>query len=177
MEELINALKRYFATHFQYYTKAHGFHVNVVGSDFTERHQLFGKIYEDAQEAIDDIAEHIRACEGIAPFALKRIQELGTIKDEEEKIILHEPLSKDAQPKKGILKKPKSQSSSTENLPPNTTTTTQDTNPTNPTSEEKKQETPPTNTEEKREKNPSSETLTQAKETETKKETERETEN
>jgi starvation-inducible DNA-binding protein len=84
MEELIDALKRYFATHFQYYTKAHGFHVNVVGSDFTQRHQLFGKIYEDAQEAIDDIAEHIRACEGIAPFALKRIQELGTIKDSSE---------------------------------------------------------------------------------------------
>jgi starvation-inducible DNA-binding protein len=84
MEELIDALKRYFATHFQYYTKAHGFHVNVVGSDFTQRHQLFGKIYEDAQEAIDDIAEHIRACEGIAPFALKRIQELGRIKDSSE---------------------------------------------------------------------------------------------
>lgn len=84
MEELINALKRYFATHFQYYTKAHGFHVNVVGSDFTQRHELFGKIYEDAQEAIDHIGEHIRACEGIAPFAMKRIQELGRIKDSSE---------------------------------------------------------------------------------------------
>lgn len=84
MEELIDAMKRYFATHFQYYTKAHGFHVNVVGSDFTQRHELFGKIYLDAQEAIDDIAEHIRACEGLAPFALKRIQELGRIKDSSE---------------------------------------------------------------------------------------------
>lgn len=84
METLIEAMKRYFATHFQYYTKAHGFHVNVVGSDFTQRHELFGKIYEDAQGAIDDIAEHIRAIEGIAPFALKRIQDLGTIKDSSE---------------------------------------------------------------------------------------------
>lgn len=84
MEEIIDALKRYFATHFQYYTKAHGFHVNVVGSDFTQRHKLFGNIYEDAQEAIDKIAEHIRACEGIAPFAMKRIQELGRIKDSSE---------------------------------------------------------------------------------------------
>ena len=84
MEELIDAMKRYFATHFQYYTKAHGFHVNVVGSDFTQRHELFGKIYEDAQDAIDHIAEHIRAIEGLAPFALKRIQELGRIKDSSE---------------------------------------------------------------------------------------------
>ena len=84
MEELIEAMKRYFATHFQYYTKAHGFHVNVVGPDFTEFHMLFGEVYEDAQNAIDDIAEHIRAIEGIAPFALKRIQELGRIKDASE---------------------------------------------------------------------------------------------
>jgi starvation-inducible DNA-binding protein len=84
MEKLIEAMKRYFATHFQYYTKAHGFHVNVVGSDFTQRHELFGKIYEDAQDAIDHIGEHIRAIEGIAPFALKRIQELGRIKDASE---------------------------------------------------------------------------------------------
>ena len=84
MEELIDAMKRYFATHFQYYTKAHGFHVNVVGSDFTEFHQLFGEVYEDAQDSIDEVAEHIRAIEGIAPFALKRIQELGRIKDASE---------------------------------------------------------------------------------------------
>lgn len=77
-------MKRYFATHFQYYTKAHGFHVNVVGPDFTQRHELFGKIYEDAQDAIDDIGEHIRAIEGLAPFSLKRIQELGRIKDAQE---------------------------------------------------------------------------------------------
>ena len=84
METLIEAMKRYFATHFQYYTKAHGFHVNVVGSDFTQRHKLFGKIYTDAQETIDSIGEHIRALQGIAPFAIKRIQELGTIKDSSE---------------------------------------------------------------------------------------------
>ena len=85
MDKLIEAMKRYFATHFQYYTKAHGFHINVVGSDFTQRHELFGKIYEDAQDAIDDIGEHIRAIQGIAPFAIKRIQELGRIKDSAER--------------------------------------------------------------------------------------------
>lgn len=84
MEELIDAMKRYFATHFQYYTKAHGFHANVVGPDFTEFHNLFGEVYEDAQGAIDDVAEHIRAIEGLAPFSLARIAELGTIEDSTE---------------------------------------------------------------------------------------------
>lgn len=84
MEKLIEAMKRYFATHFQYYTKAHGYHVNIVGPEFPQYHKLLGNIYEDAQEAIDPIAEHIRAIEGLVPFALKRIQELGRIKDAQE---------------------------------------------------------------------------------------------
>ena len=84
MEELIDAMKRYFATHFQYYTKAHGFHANVVGPDFTEFHMLFGEIYEDAQDSIDNVAEHIRAIEGLAPFSLARIAELGSIEDASE---------------------------------------------------------------------------------------------
>lgn len=84
MDELIDAMKRYFATHFQYYTKAHGFHINVVGPDFTEFHQLFAEVYEDAQGAIDEIGEHIRAIEGLAPMSLERIQELGRIKDATE---------------------------------------------------------------------------------------------
>lgn len=83
MEPMIEALKRLFATNFQFYTKSHGFHVNVVGSDFLEYHKLFSEMYGFAYEAIDDIGEHIRVIEGIAPFSLKRINELGTIKDEE----------------------------------------------------------------------------------------------
>jgi starvation-inducible DNA-binding protein len=85
MEELKEAMKRLFATNFQYYTKAHGFHVNVVGPDFTEFHMLFSEVYEAAQESIDDIGEQIRTIEAIAPFSLTRIQELGTIEDGKER--------------------------------------------------------------------------------------------
>jgi len=85
MEELKEAMKRLFATNFQYYTKAHGFHVNVVGPDFTEFHMLFGEVYEFAEEAIDEIGEQIRGIEAIAPFSLTRIQELGTIEDGKER--------------------------------------------------------------------------------------------
>ena len=85
MEKLIEAMKRLFATNYQYYVKAHGFHVNVVGPDFVQYHQLFSEVYEFADEASDSIPEHIRVLEAIAPFSLKRIMELGDIKDSQER--------------------------------------------------------------------------------------------
>lgn len=85
MEKLIEAMKRLFATNYQYYVKAHGFHVNVVGPDFSQYHALFSEVYEHADEATDSIGEHIRVLEGIAPFSLKRIMELGRIKDSQER--------------------------------------------------------------------------------------------
>ena len=85
MEKLIEAMKRLFATNYQYYVKAHGFHVNVVGPDFVEYHKLFSEVYEFADDATDTIGEHIRVLQAIAPFSLKRIMELGTIKDSSER--------------------------------------------------------------------------------------------
>ncbi len=84
METLIEAMKRLFAVNFQYYTKAHGFHVNVIGPDFTEFHDLFSQVYQPAQENIDHIGEKIRVIQGIAPFSLMRIMELGDIKDSDK---------------------------------------------------------------------------------------------
>jgi starvation-inducible DNA-binding protein len=85
MDKLVEAMKRLFATNFQYYVKAHGFHVNVNGPDFSEYHALFAEVYEIADDATDTIGEHIRAIQGIAPFSLKRIMELGDIKDSAER--------------------------------------------------------------------------------------------
>ncbi len=81
MNELIDAMKVYFATNFQYYVKSHGYHVNVVGADFYQYHKLFQKVYEDSQENIDAIAEEIRTLQGIVPFSLIRIDELTKIED------------------------------------------------------------------------------------------------
>jgi starvation-inducible DNA-binding protein len=39
---------------------AHGFHWNVKGPHFSEFHKLFGKLYEDAEGAIDPTAENVR---------------------------------------------------------------------------------------------------------------------
>ena len=85
MEELIECMKRLFATNYQYYVKSHGFHVNVVGPDFVQYHQLFSEVYEFADDASDSIPEQIRVLEAIAPFSLSRIMELGSIEDGKER--------------------------------------------------------------------------------------------
>jgi starvation-inducible DNA-binding protein len=100
MEKLIEAMKRLFATNYQYYVKAHGFHVNVVGPDFVQYHQLFSDVYEYADDATDTIPEHMRVLQAIAPFSLKRIMELGDISDSAERptaLVMVKDLLEDSQ--------------------------------------------------------------------------------
>jgi HK97 family phage prohead protease len=54
---------------------AHGFHWNVRGVDFATFHEFFGEIYEDADNAIDPIAENIRKLGYDAPFSLQQFIE------------------------------------------------------------------------------------------------------
>lgn len=70
---LINSLTDYLSNNVAFYFKAHGAHWNVVGEDFSQYHELFQEIYEDAQEAIDPIAELIRKMNGVAPSDIAQI--------------------------------------------------------------------------------------------------------
>lgn len=76
---LSDLLKTLLASNFAYYLKAHGFHWNVEGPDFSELHGFFAQIYEDAFDANDVIAEYIRTTEEYAPFSFERFQELSQI--------------------------------------------------------------------------------------------------
>lgn len=82
MEELQKAAKVAFASTFSFYLKAHNFHWNVVGSDFLEYHDLFGKIYEEVYGSIDDFAEKIRAMDTFVPASFSRFSMLTQIDDE-----------------------------------------------------------------------------------------------
>jgi starvation-inducible DNA-binding protein len=55
------------------------FHWNVEGPDFGELHKFLSKIYEDAFDSIDQIAEYIRTEEEYAPGSFERFQELSII--------------------------------------------------------------------------------------------------
>jgi starvation-inducible DNA-binding protein len=79
---LSDLLKTYLASTFSYYLKAHYFHWNVEGPDFGELHKFLSKIYEDAFDAVDPIAEYIRTTDEYAPGSLSRYLELTQIPDQ-----------------------------------------------------------------------------------------------
>ena len=76
---LADSLKILLATNFAYYLKAHGFHWNVEGPDFSELHGFFQEIYEDAYSAIDPTAEYIRYLGEYSPASFERFSELTEI--------------------------------------------------------------------------------------------------
>lgn len=81
MNELQDLMRKVLADSFAFYLKAHNFHWNVEGPDFKQYHDLFGGLYEEVWEAVDAIAEHIRAIEGYAPGSLSKFAELTKIND------------------------------------------------------------------------------------------------
>lgn len=80
--ELQRAAKIAFASEFSFFVKAAGFHWNVEGPDFLEYHELFGKIYQEVYDSIDDFAEKIRALNAYVPGSYTRFSMLSQIDDE-----------------------------------------------------------------------------------------------
>lgn len=86
MEQLHKLAKVAFASEFSFYLKAHQFHWNVEGMFFESLHSLFGKIYEEVYDSIDDFAEKIRSLGTYMPGSYTRFSMLTQIEDETEMI-------------------------------------------------------------------------------------------
>ena len=84
MEQLTEALKISLATAFSLYLKAHNFHWNVTGPNFSEYHEFFGEFYENVFSSVDLIAEHIRTLDEFVPGSCTRFAELSKIQDQLE---------------------------------------------------------------------------------------------
>jgi starvation-inducible DNA-binding protein len=93
---LADDLKTLLATQYAFVIKAQFFHWNVEGSDFSQLHKFFGKIYEEVNGAIDATAEYIRIMEEYTPGSFERFQELslitGQIKVPRARLMLQELL-------------------------------------------------------------------------------------
>jgi len=81
MDALQLALRKVLADTFGMYFKAHAYHWNVVGPDFSQYHDFFGKLYEELFGAVDTIAEHIRAIDGMAPNNLSMLTNETSLSD------------------------------------------------------------------------------------------------
>jgi len=62
--------------------KTHSFHWNVTGPQFRALHSLFEEQYIELQQAVDEIAERIRALGHLAPGSFSRFSELTTVDEE-----------------------------------------------------------------------------------------------
>ena len=80
--KLEDQLKITLANTFAFYLKAHNYHWNVEGPNFSEYHSFFNIIYTETWEAIDNIAEHIRTLDSYVPGSFSRFKELSSIEDE-----------------------------------------------------------------------------------------------
>lgn len=87
---LVDDLKRVQADTFAMYSKAHYYHWNVEGPNFTEYHEFLGEIYEALFAAVDDIAEFVRQLDAYAPNNKRSLDELAQVKVDD---IIPGPLS------------------------------------------------------------------------------------
>ena len=75
------ALKRAFATTYAFLVKAENFHWNVTGPDFLQYHKLFGKIYDEIEDELDDFAETLRGQSIFVPASLTQLKEMSMVED------------------------------------------------------------------------------------------------
>ena len=74
-------LSRLLADTYVLYLKTHNFHWNVEGPMFQTLHQMFMVQYTEAWNAIDPIAERIRALGHYAPGSYKQYVKLASVKE------------------------------------------------------------------------------------------------
>lgn len=77
------ALSAVLADTFRLYMKVHGFHWNVSGPRFRVLHQMFEEQYNELWQALDPIAERIRALGQPAPGSLASMAALGSLPEVE----------------------------------------------------------------------------------------------
>ena len=86
----VDGLNQMLADTFTLYLKTHKFHWNVTGSMFDTLHKLFSEQYNELWEAVDVIAERIRALDFKVPATLGNFSELTSVTEAND-----EPTSED----------------------------------------------------------------------------------
>jgi starvation-inducible DNA-binding protein len=70
------------------YYKAHQFHWNIEGVEFTQYHEFFGDIYSDVYGSIDPTAELLRKLDEYAPVSLDELFKFKTLAEETTRVVL-----------------------------------------------------------------------------------------
>jgi len=82
-KKIVEGLSRLLADSYTLYLMTHNFHWNVTGPMFSSLHAMFMAQYTEQWNALDIIAERIRALGFPAPGTYKQFNDLATIKEVE----------------------------------------------------------------------------------------------
>lgn len=77
--DIAKALSRVLADSYMLYLRTHNYHWNVTGELFHSLHEQFEEQYTELAEAVDEIAERIRALGYKAPGTFKEFQQLTSL--------------------------------------------------------------------------------------------------
>lgn len=82
-KQIAGGLARLLADEYTLYLKTHNFHWNVTGPLFNTLHAMFEEQYRELAEAVDEIAERIRALGERAPGSYREFSELSSLSEAE----------------------------------------------------------------------------------------------
>ncbi|HAR42842.1 MAG TPA: DNA starvation/stationary phase protection protein [Bdellovibrionales bacterium] len=81
-KKIADGLSRLLADTYTLYLKTHNYHWNVTGPQFETLHLMFERQYEELADAVDKIAERIRALGFRAPASYSEFMELSSVKED-----------------------------------------------------------------------------------------------
>lgn len=81
-QKIAEELSHFLADTYVLYLKTQNFHWNVKGPDFYSLHKMFEEQYEELADAVDEIAERIRALGYHTPASFAQYSQLTSIKEE-----------------------------------------------------------------------------------------------
>lgn len=103
-EKIAQGLSHLLADSFTLYLKTHNFHWNVTGPMFNTLHVMFMDQYTELWNALDLIAERIRALGVAAPGTYREFGQLTTIKESEGKVRAEEMIQQLVEGQEAVAK-------------------------------------------------------------------------
>ena len=85
-EQIVDALNADLADAYVLYHQLHKHHWNVEGAEFLEIHRFLQEVYEDVEDAADELAERLQALGGVPHASMTTLAENATVESEDEDV-------------------------------------------------------------------------------------------
>ncbi|MDZ5812794.1 DNA starvation/stationary phase protection protein DpsA [Halorubrum sp. AD140] len=85
-EQIVDALNADLANAYVLYHQLHKHHWNVAGAEFLDIHVFLQEVYEDVEDAADELAERLQALGGVPHASMTTLAEEATVEPEDENV-------------------------------------------------------------------------------------------